>query len=293
MLRVAFLGTGTMGAPMAVKLAEAGFELRLYNRTRSKAEAVADTVGASVADTPAAGAKDADVVITMLAGVGPLLDTYRGDEGVLTTLRDDATCVDMGTTGPEGIAELAQLVEPTGAAVVDAPVSGSTDAAEAGQLTILAGGPAEAVAAVRPVLDAMGSAVYHVGDTGAGSVAKLAVNNIIFGLGNAVAESLVLAEQAGLDRAAVYEVFENSAVAAPMLSYRREAFLHPADTPPMFTLTLARKDLDLIVGLAEEVGAAVPQARANRQVVEDAVAAGYGDQDMADVALCLRDRASA
>lgn len=286
----AFLGTGTMGAPMAANLVRAGFDLRLYNRTRSKAEAVAADVDSLVADTPAEAARGADVVITMLAGVGPLLDVYRGADGVLAGLGEDAVCVDMGTTGPAGVAALVELVGAR-APVVDAPVSGSTDAAESAQLTLMVGGPEDAVARVRPLLEAMGSTIYHLGRTGTGSVVKLAVNSIIFALGNAVAEALVLAERAGVDREAVYEVFENSAVAAPMIAYRREAYVHPEATAPMFALTLARKDLALIADLAQDVGVPMPQARTNLQMVDEAVAAGYGDHDMADVAVHLRDRA--
>lgn len=290
MTAIAFLGTGTMGAPMAANLVRAGFDLKLYNRTRGKAEAVAAEVGGMVADTPAGAAEDADVVITMLADVQPLFEVYQGEDGVLTSMGDGTVCVDMGTTGPTGIAELTGLVGSAGAVLVDAPVSGSKDAAESAQLTIMAGGSEDALATVRPALEAMGSAIYHLGGTGTGSVAKLAVNNIIYALGNAVSEALVLAEQAGLDRAAVYEVFENSAVAAPMIAYRHDAFLQPEDTAPMFTLSLARKDLDLIVALADDVGAPVRQARTNLELVSDAVAAGYGEHDMADVALHLREQ---
>lgn len=290
MTAVAFLGTGRMGAPMAANLARAGFDLRLYNRTRSKAEAVAGAVGCAVADTPAEAARGADAVITMLAGVGPLLEVYRGADGVLADLGDGAVCVDMGTTGPAGVAQLVELIGST-ATVVDAPVSGSTDAAESAGLTLMVGGPEDAVARVRTLLEAMAGTIYHMGDTGTGSVVKLAVNSIIFSLGNAIAEALVLAERAGIDRAAVYEVFENSAVAAPMVAYRHEAFLHPEQTAPMFALALAQKDLRLIIDLAQDVGVHTPQARANLKMVDEAVAAGYGDHDMADVALHLRDRA--
>jgi 3-hydroxyisobutyrate dehydrogenase-like beta-hydroxyacid dehydrogenase len=145
------------------------------------------------------------------------------------------------------------------------------------------------MAAVRPVLAAMGDPIYHLGDTGAGSVAKLAVNNVIYALGNAVSESLVMAERAGLDREQVYDVFANSAIAAPMIGYRRSAFLDPEGTPPAFALTLARKDLRLIVQLAERLGVTVEQAEAALSVISGAVDAGLGDHDMADVAVHLRD----
>ncbi len=123
--------------------------------------------------------------------------------------------MDMGTTGPEGVRWLDEQVRAAGGIAVDAPMSGSTDAAASAGLTIMVGGPPEAVARVEPVLRPMGRRVYHLGDTGSGTVAKLAVNNNIFAVGNAVSESLVLVERHGLDRATMYDVFESSAVAAP------------------------------------------------------------------------------
>jgi 3-hydroxyisobutyrate dehydrogenase-like beta-hydroxyacid dehydrogenase len=226
----------------------------------------------------------------MLADASVLLGIYEGGSGVLAGLRPGAVAVDMGTTGPEGIRQLAPLVAAAGGVLVDAPVSGSTAAAEAGDLTIMVGAPAAEFARIEPVLAAMGGTIYHLGDTGAGSIAKLAVNNIIYALGNAIAESLVVAERAGLDRARVYEVFENSAIAAPMVRYRHDAYLDPQGTEAAFALTLAHKDLGLITDLAASVGVPVEQAAANLSLVGKAVDAGLGANDMADVAVYLRGR---
>jgi 3-hydroxyisobutyrate dehydrogenase len=288
MADAAFLGLGRMGALMATNLVRAGHDVVLYNRTRARAEALAAQIGAAVAGTPREAASRAPVVITMVADEPALLAVYRGDDGVLSGLRDGGIAVDMGTTGPAGIGRLAPLVEDVGGVLVDAPVSGSTDAAAAAALTIMVGGPAAAVDTVRPLLSAMGDTIYHLGDTGSGAVTKLAVNNIIYALGNAVSESLVLAERAGLDRTQVYEVFENSAVAAPMIHYRRDAFLAPEDTPAAFAMTLAHKDLRLLTELAQELGVPVEQAAANRSLIGRAIGAGLGDRDMADVAVYLR-----
>lgn len=288
---VAFIGLGRMGAPMATNLARAGHEVVLHNRTRAKADALASEIGASVADTPGEAASRAAVVITMVADESALLAVHEGDDGVLAGLQDGAVAIDMGTTGPAGIGRLAPRVERAGGTLVDAPVSGSTDAAASAGLTIMVGGPDAAVEAVRPLLAAMGETIYHLGDTGAGAVTKLAVNNIIYALGNAVSESLVVAERAGLDRAQVYEVFENSAVAAPMIHYRHDAFLAPQDTPAAFAMTLAHKDLRLLTELAGELGVPVEQALANQSLIGRAVDAGLGANDMADVAVYLRNEA--
>ena len=292
MTDVAFLGLGRMGAPMATNLAAAGHRVVLHNRTRATADALAAEIDADVADTPRDAASRADVVVTMLADEAALRAVLTGDDGVLAGLRDGAVVVDMGTTGPAAVAALAPDVAAAGGTLLDAPVSGSTDAAQAAGLTIMVGGPVEAVERVQPLFDAMGERTYHLGDTGAGAVTKLVVNNIIYALGNAVAESLVVAEQAGLDRAQVYDVFEHSAVAAPMIHYRHDAFLEPEATPAAFALTLARKDLRLLTALADELGVPVAQAVANEALIDRAVQDGLGDHDMADVAVHLRRRAA-
>ncbi|MFO7778399.1 MAG: NAD(P)-dependent oxidoreductase [Nitriliruptoraceae bacterium] len=288
MTAVAFLGLGRMGAPMAANLAAAGHQLVLFNRTAAKADALASRLGAVTAPTPRDAVLGADVVITMLADEAALLEVCDGPGGVLSGLRPATIVADMGTTGPAGVGGLAPRVAAAGGVLIDAPVSGSTAAAEAGTLTILVGAPEEHYARIEGVLAAMGDHVFHLGDTGAGSVMKLAVNNIVYALGNALSESLVLAERAGLERRVVYEVFEHSAIAAPMVRYRHDAFLDPEHTPAAFAMYLARKDLGLITDLAASVDLEVEQAQANLSLLSRAIEAGLGEKDMADVAVYLR-----
>lgn len=287
---IGVVGLGRMGAAMAENLAGSAPHLVLHNRTRSTADALAQRVGATVADTPRGLAAETDLVITMLADADALGAVCHGPDGLLAGLRPGAVLVDMGTTGPQAIARLSTEVAATGAVLVDAPVSGSVETAREGALTILVGAPDEVVDVVVPVLGAMGRSIHHMGGTGAGSIAKLAVNNVIYALGNAVSESLVLAEQAGIERRAIYDVFEDSAIAAPMVTYRRDAFLDPETTPPAFATSLARKDLRLIAELAADLGVPVAQAEANLALMSRVVADGLGDHDMADVAVHLRRR---
>lgn len=287
---VGFVGLGRMGAPMAANLVAAGFEVVVHNRTRATAEDFAERHDVVVADTPRGLAAAADLVVTMLADAAALRSVLDGPGGVVAALRPGTVLLDMGTTGPVATAELATVVAHAGGVLVDAPVSGSVDAARAAALTVLLGCPDEVLPTVGPVLDAMARSVHHLGGTGTGSVAKLAVNNVVFALGNALAESLVLAEQSGIDRARMYDVFEDSAIAAPMVGYRRDAFLDPDGTPPAFAVTLARKDLRLVTELAAALGVPVDQARANLALMERVVEDGLGDRDMADVAVHLRRR---
>ena len=224
----------------------------------------------------------------MLADADALRETYSGDDGVAAGLQPGAIAIDMGTTGPEGVAWLDETVRGVGGTVVDAPVSGSTATATEGTLTIMAGGTEDDVERARPVLESIGSRVYHLGATGTGAVMKLAVNSVIFALGQAISESLVLAERAGIERERAYEIFENSAVAAPMVKYRRDQYLHPESTAVAFAMSLARKDLLLILDLAESLGTPMPQAGIDLESYGRAIDAGFGEQDMAALARYLR-----
>jgi 3-hydroxyisobutyrate dehydrogenase len=289
---VAFIGLGRMGRPMATNVARAGHPLVLCNRTPATAEALAAEIGATVASTPREAAEGAEAVITMLADADALRDTYAGDDGAAAGLRRGAIAVDMGTTGPEGVAWLDEVVRGVGGSVVDAPVSGSTATATEGTLTIMAGGTDDDVERVRPVLESIGARVYHLGPTGSGAVMKLAVNSMIFAIGQAVSESLILAERAGIDPERAYEVFENSAVGAPMVKYRRDQYLHPESAAVAFAMSLAHKDLMLIHELAESSGTPMPQGDVHLESYGRAIEAGFGDQDMAALARYLRTQAT-
>ena len=291
-MKVAFIGLGRMGRPMATNAARGGHALVLFNRTPATAEALAAEIGATAAATAREAAEGADVVITMLADADALRESYRGDDGAAAGLRPGAVAVDMGTTGPEGVAWLDETVRAAGGSVVDAPVSGSTATATEGTLTIMAGGTEDDVERVRPVLESIGSRVYHLGATGTGAVMKLAVNSVIFAIGQAISESLVLAERAGIDRERAYEIFENSAVGAPMVKYRRDQYLHPESAAVAFAMSLALKDLLLIHELAESSGTPMPQADVHLETYRRAIDAGFGDEDMAAVARYLRTQAT-
>ena len=287
-IRVGFIGLGRMGYPMASNIAGAGFPLTVWNRTVSKAESLATETGAAVARSAADLARSVDVLITMVADGRVLTDLYTGAGAICGSLPAGTACVDMSTVSPVESHQVAEAVEAAGGRFVDAPVSGSTALATAGTLTIMAGGRDADVDAIRPVLEAMGSRIFHMGPTGSGATIKLAVNSIVYGLGQAVAEALVLAEASGIGRETAYEVFANSAIAAPFVHYRQEAFLNPSEVPVAFRMVLAKKDLDLALDLAGSVGASMPQAVLNRSELVDAIAAGFGDHDMSAVAEYLR-----
>ena len=283
------IGTGRMGGAMAGRVAAAGHTLTVWNRSRDKAEAVATQLkGVSVADSAREAAAAADVVIVSLADDAAVRAAYRGDEGLVAGLRPGAAVADTSTVAPETVRGLEDDVLAAGAALIDTPVSGSVSSVEGGTILVMAGGDADAVEKARPALESFAQRIILLGPLGSGSTMKLAVNAMVFGLNQTLAEALVLAEKAGVERALAYEVIANSAVAAPFVNYKRAAYEHPESAPVAFALDLVAKDLDLAAALARGVGAPVPQLETNRRVVGDAIAAGMGDADLSALARHLR-----
>jgi 3-hydroxyisobutyrate dehydrogenase-like beta-hydroxyacid dehydrogenase len=287
-LDVAVLGTGRMGGAMAGTLRRAGFPVRVWNRTMARAQEVAEPIGAEVADSPRLAVSGADVVVSSLADDAAVMAAYTGPGGAVESLGEGQVALEMSTIAPHTVTRLGPQVERTGAALLDAPVSGSVSVVEQGALTIMVGGDAQAQARAQPVLDALGDRVVHMGPLGTGATTKLAVNALIHAIDVGLSEALVLAEKAGVERSAAYEVFASGAAAAPFVLYKREAFEHPEETPPAFLMDLMAKDLDLILELADEVGAPMDQARQNRETVGEALEAGFSGRDLSAVAEFLR-----
>jgi 3-hydroxyisobutyrate dehydrogenase len=285
---VAILGTGRMGSAMARSLARHGFALRLWNRTPGKAEALAAEIGARTVESAAAAVAGATAAISMVSDEAGVVALYRGSGGVLEGLDHDCLLMEMSTVPPHVVRGLDADVRARGGAIIDAPVSGSVALAEAGTLTIMVGGSAGDLERARPVLEGMSSRIFHLGPLGMGATIKLAVNALIFALNQSLAEALVLAERAGIDRATAYEVFANSAVAAPYTIYKQAAFVDPDHTPAAFSLSLAGKDLGLILALAGAVGANMSQSQTNLAVIRDAAAIVGNDADLSAVAQFLR-----
>ena len=276
---VGFLGLGRMGSLMAANIAKAGFPLTVYNRTRSVAEEFVAGHGGSVAATPAELAAASDVLVSMLADGSALIDIYSMEGGALEGLKPGSVAVDMGTSGPLAVAVVRDKVEKAGGALVDAPVSGSTPAAESAKLLIMVGGNETLFDRVRPVLEAIGSPVL-VGPAGSAATLKLTVNSILYGINQALAEGVVLAEAAGVSPEVALDVLARSAAGAPLVSYRKPQYLDPDGAPVMFTLDLARKDIGLALEQARSTGVPMPQLERTLETVEALIAAGEGNRDM-------------
>jgi 3-hydroxyisobutyrate dehydrogenase-like beta-hydroxyacid dehydrogenase len=282
------IGCGRMGSAMARRFSDAGYPLVLWNRDRAKADAVAADTGSEVADTPAAAVREVDVVVSSLADDAACLSVYLEPAGVVAGLQPGSVVVETSTVDPETARQIGEAVDATGAGFVDCPVSGSVSTVEAGALTMMAGGDDDLITRVEPVLSTLAKQVIRVGGRGAGAACKLAVNGLVHGLNVALAEALVLAERAGVDREIAYEVFAGGAGGAPFVQYKRDAYQNPDTAPVAFSLDLVRKDLELIIGLGEKVGAPMDQAAATLDIVNQAIEAGLAERDMSAVAIHLR-----
>jgi len=285
-MRVGFAGLGRMGADMASNLVAAGHDVTVWNRTPGKARALADRTGCAVADSPAALTEASEVVVTMLAD-DPSSEAVHLSEDGLFAGGGARVFVEMGTMSPDHIAALAEAA-PAGCTVIDAPVSGATQAAEEAQLLIMAGCTEAEAVPLMPLFDAMGRATICLGAIGAGAVMKLVVNSLIHGINQTLAEAMTLAEAAGIASEAAFDVIENSAAAAPMLKYRRPLYLDEAAHDVTFTVALARKDMQVTSALAERLGTAMPQGRVTLDRLLRAEAEGYGARDMASILQFMR-----
>lgn len=276
---IAVLGTGIMGAAMVRNLLAAGIEVRVWNRTREKAEPLADE-GARVADTPAEAAEGAGFVLTMLADADTVAQAV-GD-GALSALSDDGVWLQMSTVGIEGHERLANLAEEHGVYYVDAPVLGTKEPAEQGQLIVLASGPDEARERCQPVFDAVGSNTLWLGAAGTGSRLKLVTNSWIVGLLGALAETVSLARALDVDPSKFLEVIDGGPLGVPYAQMKGQMMIEE-EFPTSFSANLARKDVGLVLEAAEAQGLRLPLSEAAATHFDEAINAGHGEEDMAAI----------
>jgi 3-hydroxyisobutyrate dehydrogenase-like beta-hydroxyacid dehydrogenase len=272
--RVAILGTGRMGSALARRLAGAGLEPTLWNRTRARAEQVG--VGRVVA-TPAEAVRDAEVAITSLTGADAVRAAYGGPAGALAAARGQVF-VEMSTSGPDVLAELEPQLGATGSALIDAPILGAPTVVLRGGAAILVGGASAAVERARPVLGLLGE-VRHVGSLGSGARLKLVANSMLGTVSMAAAELQTAGEAAGLDRE---EVFWALARLAPSLEMRRAGYLDNQHEPTLFAVRDLRKDLDLALDLFHRSAAQAPLTALVRELVGEA-ATNAADLDITAV----------
>lgn len=263
-----------MGAAVAERLLDAGYDLVVHNRSREKTEPPAAR-GAAVAESPAELAAVADVVLTSLSDDDALEAVAAA---VASAARPETILVDLSTVSPDASARVAALADEASFLYLRAPVSGNPAVVRAGNLTFIVSGPHEALEQVEPLLHAIGRAVHYVGDGEQARTVKLAINLVIGGLAQLLAEALVLGEASGVSRAALLETMGDSAAGAPFVKYKTEPLLRD-DYSATFTTSLMEKDLDLVLAAADAAGVRLPLAAEIKGLVRSAIDAGYGDDD--------------
>lgn len=284
--RIGFAGLGTMGQAMAANLARAGFPLTVWNRSPGRARRLVE-LGAGETATPAALAAASDSVVICVRDTPDVEHILFGPDGVANGAPADLLVIDCSTISPTATRVFAERLARSKVRFVDAPVSGGSEGAQQGSLSIMVGGAARDVARARPILAAMGSTITHMGPVGAGQATK-AVNQVILaGTYLGVAEGLVLAIKAGLDPHAVVRALSGGAAQSWVLANRSERMIGN-EYPIGFKLALHRKDLGIALELAEGVGAALPVAGLAAQIENGLVAAGYGDDDNSALARAIR-----
>lgn len=277
--RVGVVGLGIMGSGMASSLLRAGYDVVVYNRTPSKAQPL-QAQGARVASTPAELAGLCDAVVTMVSDVPALEAVLLGPQGAFAGARPGTLFIDSSTVTPAASRRMAELAREKGCEYLDAPVTGSKQAAREGQLMFMVGGPQEAFERARPLFEAMGRAAHHVGPNGHGSAVKL-INNMISGITMAaLAEGVSVARQAGVRPEALMEVLSDSVIASPFLKNKLAKVLQE-DFSTHFSLALMQKDLRYFLELAGQHGLFTPTAALVAQLYRAACLAGWGEFDTA------------
>ena len=288
-MKIGFIGMGTMGAPMALNLLNAGHEVTVHNRTREKEEAVAEK-GATRAATPREAAENADVVIVNVSDTPDVEEVVLGEEGALHGMKEGSVLVDMSTISPSVTRDIAEKLSEKGVEMLDAPVSGGSEGAEQGTLSIMVGGKEEVVERLRPVLEVMGNTVTHVGPVGSGQVTKAINQTIIAGTYAAVAEGLALGLAAGIDIRAAHQAVSGGAAGSWVLTNRAENMIE--NTYPLgFRTRLHRKDLGIALETARDLGVPIPVAAYVEQIETGLVKRGLGDEDVSNIARVVREGA--
>ncbi|MBW6454590.1 MAG: NAD(P)-dependent oxidoreductase [Trueperaceae bacterium] len=289
-MNIGFIGLGTMGAPMATRLVDAGHRVTVHNRTRAREEPLA-AHGARRAASPAAAAAGAELVVTMVADTPDVEEVVFGDHGVASAIAAGALLVDMSTIAPGATRAFAErLAASTGAAWLDAPVSGGSEGAVRGTLSIMVGGDAADLERARPALAALGSTITHVGPSGAGQVAKAMNQVIIAGTYAAVAEGLVLGLKAGIDVGAAMAALAGGAAGSWGLLNRGPNVVRNA-YPLGFRVRLHRKDLGIALDAARELGVPLPLAALVEQWETGLITRGHGDEDVSAIGRVVREQA--
>ncbi|HEX7733439.1 MAG TPA: NAD(P)-dependent oxidoreductase [Ktedonobacteraceae bacterium] len=293
-MQVGFIGIGVMGRPMVLNLLKADHHVTIFTRHPEKGE-VQETLqaGAKQAPSPRAVAMASDIVITMLPNSPEVEEVITGEQGVLAGARKGLTIVDMSTIAPATSRKLGELAATRNVHFLDAPVSGGSQGAVNGTLTVMVGGEKDVFERARPVLEAMGKAenIFYVGPQGAGEIVKLVNNSLVGAIAASIAETFVMGVKAGVDVETMAKIIGVSAGASWQLSTQFPLRAFNGSFQPGFMTDLLHKDLGLALDLAAENHTAIPMTALSRQLYEMARAAGYGREDYTSLLKVLEQMA--
>ena len=289
-MKIAVLGLGTMGAPMAANLIKAGCEVTVHNRTRAREEPLA-RLGAARAGSPAAAAAEADVVLSCVSDTPDVERVLFADgSGAVHGLRDGGLVIDCSSIAPAATRRFAERFRAKGVGYVDAPVSGGSEGAVKGTLTIMCGGAEDDFARAEPVLQILGARVTRIGPVGCGQIAKMANQVAISGTFLALAEALTLAYRAGANPERVVTALDGGVAGSWILANRSRKMLND-DYPLGFRTRLHRKDLGIALDAAREFHVPAPLASLVATIEDALIAQGRGDEDMSNLARFVREGA--
>jgi len=281
--RIGFLGLGIMGSRMAARLAGAGFPLTVWTHSPGKAAAwAAEHEPAVAADTPAEVARASDIVVSMVVDGAQVTSVLLGEGGVVESAREGLLCVDMSTIAPVDSRRIAATLGERGVRMLDAPVTGSSPRAEAGTLTIMAGGGAEDFARARPVFEAIGEVIVHVGELGQGEMLKLINNSLGAANAAALAEALLLARATGVDLDAFVQVTSAGSGASAQLTLKSTP-MREHDYTTLFKTEHMLKDVRLCLEEAQAAGIPFPSAAHARDLLTATLGRGHGEDDYAAI----------
>ncbi|NEQ51051.1 MAG: NAD(P)-dependent oxidoreductase [Leptolyngbya sp. SIO3F4] len=286
-MKVAFIGLGTMGIPMAMNLLAAGHQLTVHNRSRDRELPLVEA-GAQRADTPATAAANVDIVIICVSDTPDVEAVILGLEGVVKGAQPGTLVIDMSTISPTATRTIAAKLAEKQIAMLDAPVSGGSEGAKNGTLSIMVGGEEEQFTKAMPVLQAMGKTITHIGPIGAGQTTKAINQIVVAGTFWAVAEGLALGLKAELDMDKVVQAVGGGAAGSWAFTNRSGNMLD--NTYPLgFRMRLHRKDLLIALQAARELGLPLPMAAYVEQIESGLISQGFGDEDMSAIARSLRE----
>jgi 3-hydroxyisobutyrate dehydrogenase len=286
-MKVAFIGLGTMGTPMARNILSAGFPLTIHNRTREREIPLAEA-GATRAANPCEAARGAEVIITCVSDTPDVEAVILGDKGVIQGAAPGAIVVDMSTISPSATRRMAAALNAQGVRMIDAPVSGGSEGAQKATLSIMIGGEPEDVNRAMPIFAAMGKTISHIGPIGAGQVTKAINQIVVAGTYWSVAEGLALGLKAGLDMEKVVTAVGSGAAGSWAMNHRSGNMIRN-QYPLGFRVRLHHKDLKIALEVAREIGVTLPMAAFVEQVETGLVSRGFGDEDISAIARAVRE----